>query len=95
MRQMLQLTVLALRDDRANEVEILVLRRQVAVLRRQVRRLDLQTGRPAGTGRVVSAGAAATVGGVLPHPGHLVAVAPELITRQWTYPSRTPGRPSV
>jgi putative transposase len=36
------------------------------------------------------------VGGVLPHPGHpCLRCHRKLITRQWTYPSRTPGRPSV
>jgi hypothetical protein len=95
MRQLLQLMILALRGDHANEVEILVLRHQVAVLRRQVRRVDLE---PAD--RAVLAG----LSRLLPRvrwaaffvtPATVLRWHRNLVARRWTYPGRRPGRPSV
>src|SRR3989440_6996177 len=87
--------LLALRGDRANEVEILVLRHQVAVLRRQVRRLDLE---PAD--RAVLAGLSRLLPRVrwatfLVTPATLLRWHRNLIARRWTYPTRRPGRPGV
>jgi hypothetical protein len=79
----------------ANDVEILVLRHQLAVLRRQVHRSDLE---PAD--RVVLA----ALSRLLPRPRWSVFfVTPatllrwhrELVARRWTYPRARPGRPPV
>jgi putative transposase len=95
LRQILQMLTQLARDGGAKDVEILVLRHQVAVLRRQVHRPDLE---PAD--RVVLA----VLSRLLPRPRWSVFfVTPatllrwhrELLARHWTYPHARPGRPPV
>jgi hypothetical protein len=95
LRQVLQMLSQLARDDGAKDVELLVLRHQVAVLRRQVHRPDLE---PAD--RVVLA----VLSRLLPRPRWSVFfVTPatllrwhrELVARRWTYPHGRPGRPPV
>src|SRR5688500_19133319 len=93
LRQILQMLTLLARDDGATNVELRVLRHQVAVLRRQVRRPKLE---PAD--RVVLA----ALSRLLPrplvdlrHPTTLLRWHRQLIARHWTFPHRRAGRPPV
>src|SRR5947209_19305838 len=90
LRQLLQMLTQLARDGGAKDVELLVLRHQVAVLRRQVHRPDLE---PAD--RVVLA----ALSRLLPRPqwaAFFVSPATllrwhlQLISRQWTYPGARP-----
>jgi putative transposase len=95
LRQILQMLTQLARDGGAKDVELLVLRHQVAVLRRQVRRPDLQ---PAD--RVVLA----ALSRLLPRPNwSAFFVTPatllrwhrQLIAWHWTFLHTRPGRPPV
>ena len=84
-----------IRGDAAKDIEILVLRQQLAMLRRQINRPALE---PAD--RVLLA----ALSRLLPRtrwnaffvtPATLLRWHRELIARKWTYPRKTPGRPPV
>lgn len=87
--------LLRFRGDAAKDIEILVLRHQLAVLRRQVNRPALQ---PAD--RVLLA----ALSRILPRnrwntfmvtPATLLRWHRDLVARKWTYPRKTPGRPAA
>jgi putative transposase len=93
VRRILGLAVLFARGDRSKEIEILILRHQVAVLRRQVSRLDLQ---PADRAWL------AALSRLLPRsrwptffvqPSTLLRWHRDLLARRWTYLHRRSGRP--
>jgi transposase InsO family protein len=94
-RHLLGLAVLRCRSDAANEVEILVLRHELAVLRRQVARPSC---RPAD--RVFLAALARMLpcerwGSVFVRPETIRRWHRSLLARRWTYSHRRPGRPAT
>jgi len=83
------------RSERANELEILVLRHELQVLRRQVGRPRLRS-----ADRVLLA----ALGQLLPRkrrrsflvePATLLRWHRDLVRRRWTYAGRRPGRPPL
>ena len=95
LRQVLQMLTQLARDGGAKDVELLVLRHQAAVLRRQVHRPDLQ---PAD--RVMLA----ALSRLLPRqrwaaffvtPATLLRWHRQLVARHWTYPHARLGRPLI
>src|SRR6185312_16774052 len=95
LRQILQMLTQLARDGGAKDIELLVLRHEVAVLRRQVHRPQLQ---PAD--RLVLA----ALSRLLPRArwsiffvtsATLLRWHRQLLARRWTYPHRRPGRPAT
>src|SRR5881398_3399373 len=85
LRQVLQMLTQLARDGGAKDVELLVLRHEVAVLRRQVHRPRSATRRPGRTGRPVPPTPPAT----------LLRWHRQLIARHWTFAHARPGRPPI
>ena len=95
VRRLLEFVVLLGRGDRAKELEILVLRHELSILRRQVSRPRFEP-----HDRLLLA----AFSRMLPRrswtafsvrPETLLAWHRRLVARRWTYPHRRPGRPPV
>src|SRR5437879_1878838 len=94
-RRVLELALLRFRSQSYKELEIVVLRHELAILRRQVTRPELRD-----TDRVLLAVASR----ILPRarwrvflvtPATLLRWHRRLVARRWTYPHRGPGRPPL
>jgi putative transposase len=95
VRQVLHMLTQLARDDGAKDVELLVLRHQVAVLRRQVHRPKLEP-----TDRVVLAALSRLLRRkrwpiFFVTPATLLRWHRRLIARHWTYPHASTGRPPI
>jgi hypothetical protein len=95
VHRLLELLVLIGRDERAKEVEILVLRHELQVLRRQVVSPRLQA-----ADRVLLAALSQVLPRVrrrsfLVQPATLLRWHRDLVRHRWTYPGRPRGRPAL
>ena len=95
VRRLLELIVLSARSENANEVELLALRHEVAILRRQVARPQLEPADRAlfaAFSRLLPRSRWASLAVT---PATLLAWHRRLVARRWTYPHRRPGCPAV
>ncbi len=94
-RHLLGLAVLRCRSDAANEVEILVLRHELAVLRRQVSRPSCQPADRMFLAALVRLLPRERWGAVFVRPETIRRWHRSLLARRCTYPHRPPGRPAT
>jgi hypothetical protein len=92
-RRLFELVLLLARSEQRKEAEILLLRHELQVLRRQVARPQ-----PRPADRVVLATLSQTLPrarSLLVEPATLLRWHRELVRRRWTFPRRPPGRPPM
>jgi putative transposase len=93
--RLFQLVVLLCRSERSKELEILMLRHELAILRRQPRRAQF---RPSDRAilAALARGLPRSAWRSLPvRPATLLRWHGQLVRRRWTYPRRRPGRPAL
>jgi transposase InsO family protein len=95
LHQLLELVLLLFRRGGSKEAEFLALRHEVRVLRRQVGRCAYEPADRAflaALSRILPRSSWATFGVT---PATLLSWHHRLVTRRWTYPHRSPGRPPI
>jgi putative transposase len=90
--RLVQLVVLLCRSERSKEVEILVLRHELAILRRQPRRAPFRPVDRAILAALARALPRSAWAGVSVSPATLLRWHRQLVKRRWTYPHAQPGR---
>ena len=93
--RLLELLVLVVRGDRGKEFEILVLRHELSVLRRQSGRPRFRASRSAAAYGAEPGPATARLERLSGATGDALALARQLAARRWTYPPRRPGWPPI
>ena len=94
-RLLVALVRLAVRSRRSKDLEIIVLRHQLGVLRRQVDRPELTDADRSLLGAIAAALPRPSRAGWLVTPDTLLRWLRRRIVRHWTQPQRPPGRPST
>jgi len=95
VRRVVGLLVLGFRGDASKDLEIVVLRHELAILRRQVKRPQLRD-----ADRLFFAAASRILArrrwtAFIVRPETLLHWHRRLVARRWTYPHRAPGRPPI
>jgi putative transposase len=93
--RLLQLVVLLCRSERSKELEIRVLRHELAILRRQPRRAAVRPVDRAILAALARALPRSAWSGLSVRPATLLRWHRQLVRRRWTYPHRRPGRPPL
>ena len=91
--RLVQLVVLLCRSERSKELEILLLRHELAIVRRQSRRARLRPVDRAIFAALARALPRSALGSLSVRPATLLRWHRQLVKRRWTYPHRGPGRP--
>jgi putative transposase len=93
--RLLQLVVLLCRSERSRELEILLLRHELAILRRQPRRAPVRAVDRALLAALARALPRSAWSGLSVRPATVLRWHRQLVRRRWTYPHRPPGRPPL